>query len=131
MEFNLFATKVIHRDLKPENLLVQQQDEFKILKLCDFGQATAEAQNMTEYVSTRWYRAPELLSQQKHYSEKIDIWALGCIIAELLTGKPIFPGETNYLTLAYVLKTLGGNLTTEQETAFLKSEAKKVPVIKT
>jgi serine/threonine protein kinase len=69
-------------------------------------------------VSTRWYRAPELLVGSRNYDTSIDIWALGCMIPELMTGAPLFPGNSNFEALAYVLKTLGNNLTTEQQESF-------------
>lgn len=69
---------------------------------------------LTEYVSTRWYRAPELLVGSRCYNKAIDVWAIGCMIPEMLTGRPLFPGNSNYETLAFVLKTLGNNLTKEQ-----------------
>jgi cyclin-dependent kinase-like len=75
-------------------------------------------QNFTEYVSTRWYRAPELLVESKHYDRSVDIWAVGCILPELITGKPLFPGTSNFETLAYVLKTMGNHLTKEQIESF-------------
>jgi len=68
-------------------------------------------QRLTEYVSTRWYRAPELIVGSNHYNKAVDIWALGCIISELLSGQPLFPGETDYQTLAFIIKTLGNHLT--------------------
>lgn len=66
---------------------------------------------LTEYVSTRWYRAPELLVGSLTYDKSVDIWALGCIISELISGQALFPGENNLATLGFVLKTLGNNLT--------------------
>jgi serine/threonine protein kinase len=75
--------------------------------------------NLTEYVSTRWYRAPELLVGSKIYDKSIDIWALGCMIPELISGSPLFPGNSNLEALAYVIKTLGKNcLTKEQINSF-------------
>lgn len=62
-------------------------------------------------MSTRWYRAPELLVGSKVYDSSIDIWALGCLMPELISGKPLFPGNSNYEALGFVLKTMGGNLT--------------------
>eukprot|EP00826_Nyctotherus_ovalis_P064050 TRINITY_DN9390_c0_g2_i6.p1 TRINITY_DN9390_c0_g2~~TRINITY_DN9390_c0_g2_i6.p1 ORF type:complete len:404 (+),score=94.64 TRINITY_DN9390_c0_g2_i6:111-1322(+) len=79
-----------HRDLKPENLLVQGD----LLKIADFGLARRihSQEPFTEYVSTRWYRAPEILLRCKSYSAPVDIFALGTIMAELYTHKPLFPG---------------------------------------
>jgi len=73
---------------------------------------------LTEYVSTRWYRAPELLVGSRTYDKSIDIWALGCMIPELLCGKPLFPGNSNLEALAFVIKTLGNDLTEEQVETF-------------
>lgn len=82
--------------------------------MCDLGQSKEmvdKIDNMTEYVSTRWYRAPELLVGSKDYDKSIDIWALGCIIPELISGNPLFPGKTNLETLAYIIRTFGNRLT--------------------
>lgn len=81
-----------HRDLKPENLLVTGD----VIKIADFGLAR-EISSMppyTDYVSTRWYRAPEVLLQSSSYTPAIDMWAIGAILAELLTLSPLFPGES-------------------------------------
>ena len=101
--------EVIHRDLKPENLLMSSRG---VLKLCDFGFARSlkPNQKLTEYVSTRWYRAPELLVGGKNYGFAVDVWSVGCLLAELLNGKPLFPGENDVDTLAKVVK-ICGNLT--------------------
>jgi cyclin-dependent kinase-like len=69
---------------------------------------------LTEYVSTRWYRAPELLAGSQIYDKSVDIWALGCIIPELLSGTPLFPGNTNFEAMAYVIKTIGNGLLTSE-----------------
>lgn len=83
--------------------------------MCDLGQARdiedKDNGNLTEYVSTRWYRAPELLVGSKSYEKSVDIWALGCIIPELISGKPLFPGKSNLEALAYIIRTFGNNLT--------------------
>ncbi|XP_017190786.3 serine/threonine-protein kinase MHK-like isoform X2 [Malus sylvestris] len=89
---HLHKSGYFHRDLKPENLLVTND----VLKIADFGLAR-EASSMppyTEYVSTRWYRAPEVLLQSKLYTPAVDMWAAGAILAELFTLSPIFPGES-------------------------------------
>jgi serine/threonine protein kinase len=93
----------------------EEKDSIFVLKVCDLGQCRQIEEKdprLTEYVSTRWYRAPELLVGSKSYDKSIDIWALGCMIPELLSGKPLFPGNTNFEALAYVIKTLGNNLLT-------------------
>ena len=98
----------MHRDLKPENLLLSKNG---VVKLCDFGFArgTRKQANYqyTDYVSTRWYRAPELLVGDANYNESIDVWAVGCIFAEIFSGLPLFPGDSDLHTLQLVLETLG------------------------
>ena len=87
----IHSANVIHRDLKPSNILVNSNCH---LKICDFGLARGyqEADYLTEYVVTRWYRAPEIMCSSDAYDYKIDVWATGCILAELLMRNPIFPG---------------------------------------
>lgn len=88
-----------HRDLKPENILYLKQGE--IVKLADFG-LTREIRSVppfTEYVSTRWYRAPELLMHNDKYNSPVDLWAVGCIMAELFLLRPLFPGDSESETL--------------------------------
>jgi len=90
----------MHRDIKPENLLISVNG---VVKLCDFGFARGVKQDKnfiyTDYVSTRWYRAPELLVGDASYSNTVDIWSIGCIFAEIFNGLPIFPGESDLHTL--------------------------------
>lgn len=86
------SANVLHRDLKPSNLLLNANCD---LKIGDFGLArtTSETDFMTEYVVTRWYRAPELLLNCSEYTAAIDIWSVGCILGEIMTRKPLFPGK--------------------------------------
>ena len=125
----IHSADVIHRDLKPSNLLLNANCD---LKVCDFGLArsvqTAEPSGtetgfMTEYVATRWYRAPEIMltfkqytkvrialintSFELKYSQAIDIWSVGCILAEMLSGKPLFPGRDYHHQLTLILDMLG------------------------
>lgn len=83
---------MLHRDLKPQNLLI---DESRNLKLADFGLARAFGIPLRAYtheVVTLWYRAPEILMGSKHYSTAVDMWSIGCIFAEMVLKKPLFPG---------------------------------------
>uniref|UniRef100_A0AAX7TEC4 mitogen-activated protein kinase n=1 Tax=Astatotilapia calliptera TaxID=8154 RepID=A0AAX7TEC4_ASTCA len=81
---------IIHRDLKPGNLAVNQDCELKIL---DFGLARSTDAEMTGYVVTRWYRAPEVILNWMHYTQTVDIWSVGCIMAEMINGKTLFKGK--------------------------------------
>ncbi|EYU24090.1 hypothetical protein ABFS82_12G002200 [Erythranthe guttata] len=103
----LHSANILHRDLKPGNLLVNANCE---LKICDFGLARTNKNNgqfMTEYVVTRWYRAPELLLSCDNYGTSIDIWSVGCILAEILGRKPIFPGTDSLTQLKLIISVLG------------------------
>jgi len=112
---------VVHRDIKPENLLINPDHS---LKLCDFGFArTVTAKNrgdLTDYVATRWYRAPELLLGDTGYGKSVDVWAIGCIMGELTDGQPLFPGESEIDQL-YVIQKVMGPLTPEQTEMFLRN----------
>ena len=88
---------ILHRDLKPRNLLVNSNCD---LKICDFGLARANintlmtsAATLTDYIATRWYRAPEVILNASHYTNALDVWSIGCIFAELLGRAPLFPGD--------------------------------------
>lgn len=115
---------IVHRDIKPENLLISPNAAgVGKLKLCDFGfarQMPGADVSITDYVSTRWYRAPELLLGSTHYGKEVDMWAIGCIMAELLDGQPLFPGESDIDQL-YILQRLLGPLTREQHDLFLRN----------
>jgi serine/threonine protein kinase len=93
----IHSAGILHRDLKPRNLLVNSNCD---LKICDFGLARAEipllqahSVVLTDYITTRWYRAPEVVLSWKKYSTAIDMWSVGCIFAEMLTREKLFPGH--------------------------------------
>ncbi|KAJ3149682.1 Cyclin-dependent kinase-like 3 [Geranomyces michiganensis] len=116
----LHSHNVIHRDIKPENILVSVNG---VVKLCDFGFARTLAgpgAKYTDYVATRWYRAPELLVGDTEYGKAVDVWATGCIFAEILTGQPLFPGDTDIDQLYRIMKILGP-LTKRHMEVFLKN----------
>jgi serine/threonine protein kinase len=108
----MHSSNIIHRDLKPRNLLV---NEDCTLKVADFGLARVTSTGtkkfgvvaMTEYVTTRWYRAPEILLATGSYDECIDLWAVGCILAELIGRVPIFPGNNSARQVALICNVLG------------------------
>ena len=102
-----------NRDIKPENILID--DEHR-LKLCDFGFARTlpqNGENMTDYVATRWYRPPELVLGFKQYDGTVDVWAMACILGELLDGQPLFPGE-NDVDQLHIIQSCCGRMTRDQ-----------------
>ncbi|NXO31636.1 CDKL2 protein, partial [Cisticola juncidis] len=111
---------IIHRDIKPENILVSQSG---VVKLCDFGFArplATQGEAYTDYVATRWYRAPELLVGDSKYGRPVDVWAVGSLITEMLTGEPLFPGDSEIDQLFQITKCLG-NLIPRQQELFYKN----------
>ncbi|NP_001296841.1 mitogen-activated protein kinase 14a [Fundulus heteroclitus] len=100
----IHSAGIIHRDLKPGNLAVNEDCELKIL---DFGLARHTDDEMTGYVATRWYRAPEIMLNWMHYNKTVDIWSVGCIMAELLTGKTLFPGTDHINQLQQIMRLTG------------------------
>nr|XP_057942878.1 mitogen-activated protein kinase 12 [Doryrhamphus excisus] len=100
----IHSAGIIHRDLKPGNLAINQDCELKIL---DFGLARQADSEMTGYVVTRWYRAPEVILSWMHYTQTVDIWSVGCIMAEMLLGKPLFRGNDHLNQLTEIMKITG------------------------
>ena len=106
----IHSANVIHRDLKPRNLLVNSNCD---LKICDFGLARVDDPEnndralMSSYVATRWYRAPEVILGRKRYTKAVDMWSVGCILAELVGRKPIFPGRDSFHQITLIVSILG------------------------
>jgi mitogen-activated protein kinase 1/3 len=142
----IHSCRVLHRDLKPSNLLVNSNCD---LKICDFGLArgihrdpdpAATGQSgssllLTEYVVTRWYRAPEIMLACHEYSYPIDVWSVGCIFAELILRKPYFPGDDYIAQLTIIADKLGklseadlDFVTSEKAKRFMKKLPNKAPV---
>jgi glycogen synthase kinase 3 beta len=98
---------ICHRDIKPQNLLVDPATH--ILKLCDFGSAKklVKGEPNVSYICSRYYRAPELIFGCQDYTTIIDVWSVGCVVAELLLGQPLFPGESGVDQLVEIIKVLG------------------------
>jgi negative regulator of the PHO system len=99
--------RVLHRDLKPQNLLINTKGQ---LKLADFGLARAfgiPVNTFSNEVVTLWYRAPDVLLGSRTYNTSIDIWSAGCIMAEMYTGRPLFPGTTNEDQLQKIFRLMG------------------------
>ncbi|TNN65585.1 Cyclin-dependent kinase-like 1 [Liparis tanakae] len=120
----------IHRDVKPENILITKH---QVIKLCDFGFArilseledsrgfvttappAGPCDYYTDYVATRWYRAPELLVGDTQYGPPVDVWAIGCVLAELLSGMPLWPGKSDMDQLYLIRRTLGDLIPRHQQ----------------
>lgn len=116
--------RVLHRDLKPQNLLINRKGE---LKIGDFGLARAYGVPVNTYsneVVTLWYRAPDVLMGSRNYDAAIDIWSCGCIMAEMITGMPLFRGRDNPDQLLAIMKIIG-----TPEDRVIKKMAQETPDI--
>ncbi len=131
----IHSSNVLHRDLKPSNLLLNSNCD---LKVCDFGLARGvedeQQLTLTEYVVTRWYRAPEIMLVCQEYTKAIDVWSVGCIFAELLGRGPLFPGADYIEQLRLICDKLGRPndedlefVTSERARRFISSLPKNPP----
>lgn len=129
----LHTANVVHRDLKPSNILVNKNCD---LKICDFGLARGfgndeDDPSLTDYVVTRWYRAPEVVLLASEYTKSIDVWSVGCILCELIGRKPIFCGKDHLDQIKKILQVIGTPTEADLEWLPARSPArsfiKKVP----
>jgi mitogen-activated protein kinase 15 len=115
----LHSADILHRDIKPSNILLNSDCHIKV---CDFGLCRSVAESsgptpvLTDYVATRWYRAPEILLGSTRYTRGVDIWAVGAILGEMINGRPVFPGTRpclaslfSSLLRAYMSECFGNN----------------------
>uniref|UniRef100_A0A8C1QWD0 mitogen-activated protein kinase n=1 Tax=Cyprinus carpio TaxID=7962 RepID=A0A8C1QWD0_CYPCA len=120
----------LHSDLKPSNLAVDENCELKIL---DFGLARHTETEMTGYVVTRWYRAPEVIFNWMHYTQTVDVWSAGCILAEMITGEVLFPGTDSIDQLKKILNLTGtpnSTLVQKMQSKDAQSYVRSLPVQK-
>uniref|UniRef100_A0A673IJ27 mitogen-activated protein kinase n=1 Tax=Sinocyclocheilus rhinocerous TaxID=307959 RepID=A0A673IJ27_9TELE len=123
-------TDVLFQDLKPSNLAVDENCELKIL---DFGLARHTETEMTGYVVTRWYRAPEVIFNWMHYTQTVDVWSAGCILAEMITGEVLFPGTDSIDQLKKILNLTGtpnSTLVQKMQSKDAQSYVRSLPVQK-
>lgn len=129
----IHSASVVHRDLKPRNLLVNSNCD---LKICDFGLARLDVNDdrcvLSTYVMTRWYRAPEVILAAKRYNKSVDMWAVGCILAELLGRKPLFPGRDSFHQMSLIVSVLGtpspNESSSKKSRSYVASLPKKVKI---
>ncbi|GEQ68067.1 hypothetical protein JCM33374_g1733 [Metschnikowia sp. JCM 33374] len=123
---------VIHRDLKPSNILINENCD---LKICDFGLARIQDPQMTGYVSTRYYRAPEIMLTWQKYDTEVDLWSVGCVLAEMIEGKPLFPGRDHVHQFSIITELLGSppsdvidTICSENTLRFVQSLPQREPI---
>jgi serine/threonine protein kinase len=121
----IHSANIIHRDLKPSNILLNEHCD---LKLCDFGLSRSlsiqKQEDLTEYVVTRFYRAPEIMLSSHSYSNSVDVWSIGCTLCEIISGKIIFPGE-NYIEQVNLILEKRGTPDAETMEMISNENAKK------
>lgn len=124
------SVNVCHRDIKPHNLLVDANRG--ILKICDFGSAKQlnPAEPNVAYICSRYYRAPELIFGNQFYTPTIDVWSVGCIFAEMLTGEPIFKGDNSMNQLIEIIKILGTPTKEQMDWLTKKGQEIRLPQVK-
>ncbi|ODA80600.1 hypothetical protein RJ55_03559 [Drechmeria coniospora] len=125
----LHSAGIVHRDLKSNNILVNENCD---LKICDFGLARVQDPQMTGYVSTRYYRTPEVMLTWQKYDVEVDIWSAGCVLAEMLEGKSLYPEKDDKRQFAIITKLLGkppddviGAIASDSKMHFVKSLPKR------
>mmetsp|Transcript_3056 Transcript_3056/g.7778 ORF Transcript_3056/g.7778 Transcript_3056/m.7778 type:complete len:356 (+) Transcript_3056:131-1198(+) len=137
----MHTADLVHRDLKPSNLLLNEECHMKV---ADFGLArsikalrenstTDPSSALTDYVATRWYRAPEILLGSTSYTKAVDMWSLGCILAEMIGGKPLFPGTSTMNQLEKILEVTGMPVQSDVEaiqSAFASTMLQSLPGVR-
>lgn len=124
----IHALGIVHRDIKPQNILVDTNDHR--LVICDFGSAKKinPGERSVAYICSRYYRAPELILEQDKYGPEIDVWSIGCVIAEMFLGDPIFPGTGSRDQMIKIVGVLGPP-TAAEITAMAKTNNIKLPAV--
>jgi len=126
----IHSVGICHRDIKPQNLLLDTHTHE--VKLCDFGSAKClvKGEPNVAYICSRFYRAPELVFEATEYTTAIDVWSMGCVMAELLLGIPLFPGESGVDQVIEIIKILGMPTKEQMYTMNPNHTPFKVPPIK-
>lgn len=121
---HLDALQICHRDLKPENILLSQDD---VLKVCDFGSAKLLGPGPScNYVCSRWWRAPELILGARDYRTSVDWWSCGCIIAEMMSGQPLFRGDSSWGQMYAIVRILGTPMQREMQSLVPEQDGQRL-----